>query len=204
MQEMQSAERNTGSDLELSKPCRELSHCGAATTFSLHVFPITYCLSLQCQWSFWEVLEVSSSARLLCHKRWFSDFAGFSVLRWGGKCIGVHLWEDVLRQTWGTWSWAHTGTPALRGNESILLCCHVTQSWGRIPFFTVTTKADQYTPVGYWCRMVKRILKIFSDTATIHNRNFSLHAEVSFLISTMSLLAVWFLPVKVMPLKALI
>lgn len=80
----------------------------------------------------------------------------------------------------------------------------MTQSWGSIPFFTVMTKAAQYIPVWYWCRTVDRILKMFFYTGILHNRNFSLLAEVSFLISTMSLLAVRFLPVKVMPLKALI
>lgn len=167
-------------------------------------FPSHIVLSLQSQWSFWGVLEVSSSAWVFFHKGWFSDFAGFSVRKWGGQCIGVHLWEDVpetkmrqlvLRPHWypSTQSeWIHFALlphdPVLRQNI----------------FFTVTIKADQCTPVQYLCRTVKRILKIFFYTATIHNTNFSFHAEVPFLVSTMSPLAVWFLPVKVMPLKALI
>lgn len=43
MREMHSGERSTGSNLELSIPCRELSHCEAATVYSLHVFPIIHC-----------------------------------------------------------------------------------------------------------------------------------------------------------------
>lgn len=69
-------------------------------------FPFMSCLShivlpLQCQWSFWGVMEDSSSAWVFCYKRWFSDFAGFSVQSWGGEGTGVHLWEDVPETNMG-------------------------------------------------------------------------------------------------------
>lgn len=43
MWEMHSSERNRLRPWAEQFPCRELSHCGAATTFSLHIFHITYC-----------------------------------------------------------------------------------------------------------------------------------------------------------------
>lgn len=44
MWEMHSSERNRLRPWAEQFPCRELSHCGTATTFSLHIFPITHFL----------------------------------------------------------------------------------------------------------------------------------------------------------------
>lgn len=94
MREMHRAERNTSSDLELSIPCRELPHCGAATTFSLHVFPITHCpipsmsaVFLRSPGRFLFCVRVlpQETVSRLC--RIFCAEMGWE--------IGVHLWADV-------------------------------------------------------------------------------------------------------------
>lgn len=97
MQEMQGGERNTGSDLELSKPCRELSHWGLPPPFPFMSFPS----HIACPFNASGLFEKSWKSPLLhdC----FATGDGFQTLQdflcWGGVgnalgCIfGKKCWD---------------------------------------------------------------------------------------------------------------
>lgn len=182
MMEMHSSERNACSQLELSVPCKELFHCGSCHH---HLFPshlsYQHCPVPPTSVVFLGALEDSSSAWGFCHKRWSSDFTGFSVWRWGGKCIRIQLQAAVpLAKHGGRGpepSSAHTGTPALRANGFIFLCCPMTQSWGRISSPYLFHCDDQSWTIfqqNIDAGLQTGILKLFSYTDDFYARNFSL------------------------------